>query len=63
MTPEEFVNGLMLGGGTNISDFADDPEYCPVHAWDHSYVGNLYHQDECPAYARKIGGTREDTAS
>ena len=54
MTPEEFVNGLMSGGSTNISDFADDPEHCPVHAWDHSYVGNLYHADECTAYAAKL---------
>lgn len=54
MTPEEFVRGLMLGGSTNISDFTDDPDYCPVHSWDHSHIGNLYHQDECEPYARKL---------
>lgn len=54
MTPEEFVNGLMAGGSTNISDFAEDPDYCPVHAWDHSYIGNLYHENECKPYARKL---------
>jgi hypothetical protein len=27
---------------------------CPVHAWDHSYIGNLYHEDECPAYAAHL---------
>ena len=54
MTPGEFVNALAAGGSTHISDFADDVDYCPVHAWDHSYIGNLYHEDECPAYAQKL---------
>lgn len=54
MTPEEFVQALIDGGSTNLSDFADDLDYCPVHAWDHSTIGNLYHQDECPTYARKL---------
>lgn len=54
MTPEEFTSALMAGGSTNLSDFSDDPEYCPVHDWDHSYVGDLYHQDECAAYAAKV---------
>lgn len=54
MTPEEFVTSLVLGGGTNLSDFADDLDYCPVHAWDHSYIGNLYHEDECTAFAQKL---------
>lgn len=54
MTPGEFAEALAAGGSTNISDFADDIEYCPVHAWDHSFIGNLYHEDECPAYARKL---------
>lgn len=51
MTPEQFVTGLVLGGGTNLSDFADDPDYCPVHAWDFT---DFYHEDTCPAYDRKI---------
>ena len=54
MTPGEFVEALVSGGSTNLSDFADDIDYCPVHAWDHSYIGNLYHEDECPAYAQKL---------
>lgn len=60
MNASEFVQALVAGGSTNISDFADDPEYCPVHAWDHSYVGNLYHQNECPAYADKLESLREE---
>lgn len=51
MTPEEFVEAL-AAGGTPFAD--DDPEYCPVHAWDHSYVGDLYHEDGCPAYRAKL---------
>lgn len=54
MNAGEFVAALMRGGSTNISDFEDDPEYCPVHAWDHSTIGNLYHQDECEPYAAKL---------
>jgi hypothetical protein len=52
MTPSDFVNALRDGG----MEFADDvdPDYCPVHAWDHSYIGNLYHADECPAYAAHL---------
>lgn len=50
MTPADLVDALRRGGGM---DFADDtdPDYCPVHAWDHSYIGSLYHEDDCPAYA------------
>lgn len=54
MTPEEFVNGLIAGGSTNITDYEDDVDYCPVHAWDIP----LYHQDDCPAYAAKLERTR-----
>jgi hypothetical protein len=53
MTPAEFVEGLRLGGGMEFADDVD-PDYCPVHAWDHSYIGNLYHEDECPAYAAHL---------
>lgn len=54
MSPEEFINGLDAGGSTNLTDHADDADYCPVHAYDHSYVGNLYHEDDCPAFAAKL---------
>lgn len=51
MTPEVFVEALAASG----MPFADDDlDYCPVHAWDHSYVGNLYHEDECAAYAAHL---------
>lgn len=60
MSVHDFVEALVAGGSTNISDFADDPEYCPEHAWDHTYVGNLYHQDECTAYAEKLDNLKEE---
>jgi hypothetical protein len=51
VTPADLVQGLR-DGGMPFAD--DDPDYCPVHAWDHSYIGNLYHEDECPAYAAHL---------
>ncbi|MDW6058215.1 hypothetical protein SAZ11_08955 [Streptomyces sp. FXJ1.4098] len=54
MTPEEFVNGLTVGGSTNIADENDDIEYCPTHGYEHGYIGDLYHEDTCRAYASKI---------
>jgi hypothetical protein len=54
MNPREFVEGLRLGGGMEFADDVD-PDYCPVHAWDHSYIGGVqYHEDECPAYAAHL---------
>lgn len=61
MKPDDFVTALVRGGSTNLSDFDDDLDYCPVHAWDHSYIGDLHHEDSCPAYAarlkRRLGGS------
>lgn len=54
MTPEEFVNALDAGGSTNITDHEDDAEYCPIHGYDHSYVGDLYHEGNCPTFAAKL---------
>jgi hypothetical protein len=55
MSPEEFVNAVVGSGTSNFRHEDDMPDdYCPVHAWDHSYIGNLYHEDECPAYAAKL---------
>jgi hypothetical protein len=51
VTPDDFVAAL-AAGGTPFAD--DDPEYCPVHGWDHSYVGDLYHEDKCEAYAAHL---------
>lgn len=53
MTPDDFVMGLVLDGGTNLSDFADDPDYCPLHGWEYS---GLYHEDACQAFAQKLSG-------
>lgn len=52
MTPGEFVESLRQGGMPFADD--EDPDYCPVHARNHSYIGSLYHEDECPAYAAHL---------
>lgn len=51
MNPADLVEAL-AAGGTPFAD--DDPDYCPVHAWDHSYVGDLYHHVDCAAYAAHL---------
>jgi hypothetical protein len=55
-----FVDALYDGGSTNMLDEDTDLDWCPEHGYDHSHVDNLYHADECPAYAIKIDAFASD---